>query len=279
MPGPNGARCQKPVEIWINGTAYKRVITKVKGKQTKTKGSSIFYSTDSSDTPYLIIVHDTHFTVEYSLVSLADTKLPDQLFLRLSQAVLDAHKKDIVIGPCLERGNIRHEVSLGNAGLPSVTFKNLPPPTSLDVPPPLPPNCAVPGLGSDQSGATKESDIYCTPLVLFQIVQEIENLLDLSKQHVSLLAGTQQVVYSNFSSPESVPLPLGEPTIPAVIEANKPLLRIVKKCLSPQPSRRPTAAALCSMLLRLCRSHIASSALLDFGKLVLTGFKKLTPWP
>ncbi|KAF8159307.1 hypothetical protein B0H34DRAFT_702943, partial [Crassisporium funariophilum] len=174
--------------------------------------------------------------------------------------------------------NIKYEVSLGRNGLPCVTFKNLPPPASFDGPPPLPPKCPVPGLGSDSSGGTKESDIYCTPLVLFQIVDEIENLVNVSKKHIPSSPGTHEVIYSSLPSRKPASLSSAEPKIPVMIQENKPLLRIVMKCLSSQPSRRPTASELCAMLLRLCRSSVLSSALLDMGRSVLSGCKRLTPW-
>jgi hypothetical protein len=56
------------------------------------------------------------------------------------------------------------------------------------------------------------------------------------------------------------------PEIPVIIQENKPLLRIVDKCLSPERAQRPTAAALCKMLLRLCRSSVVRGAVLDIGK-------------
>ena len=77
--------------------------------------------------------------------------------------------------------------------------------------------------------------------------------------------GAHQIVDSSLAQSQ-VPYPPDEPKIPKVIEENKPLLGIVKKCLLPQPSQRPTAAALCKMLLRLCRSSVIRSAVLDIGK-------------
>jgi len=62
----------------------------------------------------------------------------------------------------------------------------------------------------------------------------------------------------------------GKPRIPAIIKKNKPLLRIVQKCLSPNPVRRPTAAALCNSLLRLCKLSTIRGAVCDVGMSWLT---------
>ena len=79
------------------------------------KGSTIFYSNDYSDTPYLIFIYDAYEIAEYRLVSFKDTNLPSQvhwilsrgffvvqrlylqIFLRLSQAVLAAHDDDRIL--------------------------------------------------------------------------------------------------------------------------------------------------------------------------------------
>ncbi len=58
----------------------------------------------------------------------------------------------------------------------------------------------------------------------------------------------------------------GKPEVPPVIQENKRLHKIVKQCLSEDPSRRPTATKLYQMLLKLCRSTVLGNALRDIGK-------------
>jgi len=97
----------------------------------------------------------------------------------------------------------------------------------------------------------------------------MENIVPLSKEKSEksqFQAGTHEIEYSSFASQNEVPFPSHIPEIPDVIKENKLLLRIVDKCLSPERAQRPTAAALCKMLLRLCRSFIVSGAVLDIGK-------------
>lgn len=245
-----------PVKVLIGHAEYERVITKVPTKQKK--GCSIFYASNSSDHPYLILMYDEYLVAEYRLVSLADANLPSEMLLRLSQAVLKAHSDGIVLGPSLGLGNLDWDVSYDCTGLPYVTFKNLPlPVASIDRPPP-PPKWPVPELISDSSGSTstKETDIYVTPIVLFQLIHEVEQ---------TALAPKKQVSFVN-----------GRPEIPAVVQKNKPLLRIVQKCLSPNPAKRPTAAGLCDSLLRLCKLSIVRSVVCDAGKSFLSALGRLT---
>ena len=87
-----------------------------------------------------------------------------------------------------------------------------------------------------------------------------------SKEKSQFQAGTHEIEYSSFAPQNKVPFPSDTPEIPVVIQENKPLLRIVAKCLSSERAQRPTAAALCKMLLRLCRSSVVRGAALDIGK-------------
>ena len=91
-------------------------------------------------------------------------------------------------------------------------------------------------------------------------------MVPVSKQTSQFQAGAHEIEYNSFASQNDVPLPSGKPEIPKVIKENKPLLRIVDKCLSPERAHRPTSAALCKMLLRLCRSSVVRGAVLDIGK-------------
>ncbi|KAF8801551.1 hypothetical protein BYT27DRAFT_7198089 [Phlegmacium glaucopus] len=124
-----------------------------------------------------------------------------------------------------------------------------------------------------------ESDIYCTPRALFQMIDQIENLIDRSKKSLPTPYKPQgpKIVYDNLLSERKVPLPPHEPLIPAIIEQNKPLLRIVNKCLKPRPHQRPTAQMLCDMLLDFCKSSIIKSVLHEAGKWVLSKLKCLVP--
>lgn len=54
-------------------------------------------------------------------------------------------------------------------------------------------------------------------------------------------------------------------SIPTRIQENPPLLKIVKRCLAPEPSKRPTASKLCSMLLRTCRRPLIAAFLKEIG--------------
>jgi len=94
----------------------------------------------------------------------------------------------------------------------------------------------------------------------------VENIVPVSKEKLQFQAGTEEVKYSSFAPQNEVPFPSDTPEVPEVIKEQKPLLRIVNKCLSPERAQRPTAAALCKMLLRLCRSSIVRGAVLDIGK-------------
>ncbi|KAF8799159.1 hypothetical protein BYT27DRAFT_7202234 [Phlegmacium glaucopus] len=123
----------------------------------------------------------------------------------------------------------------------------------------------------------KESDIYTAPLVLFQLVEHVENIVHVSKEKSSRQSGIHEIEYSSLVSPKQIPFPSDKPDIPDVIKENKPLLRIVRKCLSPRPAQRPTAAALCKMLRDLCRSSIVRRAGLDILKSALSMFKRVMP--
>ncbi|KAF8800865.1 hypothetical protein BYT27DRAFT_7199235 [Phlegmacium glaucopus] len=124
-----------------------------------------------------------------------------------------------------------------------------------------------------------ESDIYCTPRALFQMIDQMENVIDRSKKFLSTSPEPQgpKIVYDDLLSERKVPLPPHGPSIPAVIVQNKALLRIVNKCLKPWPHRRPTAQILCDMLLDFCKSEIIKSVLHKAGKWVLSKLKCLAP--
>jgi len=91
-------------------------------------------------------------------------------------------------------------------------------------------------------------------------------MVPVSKEMSEFPAGAHAIEYSSSAPQNEVPLPSDTPAIPEVIKENKPLLRIVDKCLSPERAHRPTSAALCKMLLRLCRSSVVRGAALDIGK-------------
>ena len=88
-------------------------------------------------------------------------------------------------------------------------------------------------------------------------------MVAVSKEKSQFQAGTHEIEYNSLTPQNEVPFPSDTPEIPVVIQENKPLLWIVDKCLSPQRTQRPTSAALCKMLLRLCRSSVVRGAVLD----------------
>jgi len=173
----------------------------------------------------------------------------------------------IALNPLLsrEQGNLNWDVSYDRTGLPCVTFENLPPPIVSTGPPPSP-GWPVPELIPDsyRGVSTKETDIYVTPIVLFQVCFHfIVHPVLISDNFKSKII---HEIEQNAHTPKKQVLFLHDkPEIPAVIRKNKPLLRIVQKCLSPNPARRPTAAALCNSLLRLCKLSTIRSAVCDVG--------------
>jgi len=185
----------------------------------------------------------------------------------LSQAVLKAHNDGIVLGPSLNLGNLNWDVSYDDNGLPWVTFKNLPPPIAPELPPPPPPKWPVPELTTDSSGSTKETDIYVTTIVLFQVINDIE---------YTVRDATGALDFNALPPTKQVSFLDDKPEIPAVIQKNKRLLRVVEKCLSPNPALRPTAASLCDSLLRLCKMTIVRDAARDVGKSIFKALRRLT---
>ncbi|PPQ91211.1 hypothetical protein CVT25_001227 [Psilocybe cyanescens] len=266
--GPKAGRGlpRRPLRIAIAGAEYEREILPQSSQSPnkQTKGSSIFYSNEHSDMPYLIFIYDTNEIAEYRLVSLKDTNLPTQMFLRLSQAVLAAHNDGRILGSNLSLGNIIWDVSRGSNGLPHVTFNNLPPP--------LPPK-NVPGLELNLGGRMKD-DVRNATTVLLQLVTLVEKIVP---ERPQLRDGTHEIEYSSLAPQNEAPFPSATPEVPIVIQKNKPLRQIVGKCLSDQRAQRPTAAALCETLLRLCRSSIVRDAALDIGKSVLSKIMRLMP--
>ncbi|PPQ87554.1 hypothetical protein CVT25_008466, partial [Psilocybe cyanescens] len=265
-PETGGGLSRRPLRVAIAGADYERQILPRASQfpNRQKKGSSIFYSNEHSDTPYLIFIYDTHEIAEYRLVSLKDTNLPTQMFLRLSQAVLAAHEDGRILGSDLNLGNISWDVSRGSNGLPHVTFNNLPPP--------LPPKNG-PGNKPNLDGIMKD-DVRNPTTVLLQLVTLVENMVPEMPQ---LQDGMHEVEYSSLPPQDEAPFPSATPEVPIVIQNNKPLHRIVGKCLSDQRAHRPTAAALCKMLLRLCRSSVVRDAAWEIGKSVLSRIMRLMP--
>ncbi|PPQ69917.1 hypothetical protein CVT25_002475 [Psilocybe cyanescens] len=258
------------VRVFIGSVEYERVVNK--DLASLAKGSAIFYSNDKSDIPYLILTYDVGVVVEYRLVSLRDVNLPTQMFLRLAQAILAAHKHNIILGPELNMRNIEYDVSSSRSGLPCVAFKNLPPPTENAQPPSPPPKWHVPGICSLSDGSTKESDVYSGARVFFQMIEHVEKMV--YKERPPNREGTHEFDYSSSLSKGDLPFPPNEVRIPLVVRNNKRLLRIVNKCLSPQPAHRPTASALCNMLLALCRATMIRRATLLIDIAALLKHKK-----
>ncbi|PPQ82304.1 hypothetical protein CVT25_008430 [Psilocybe cyanescens] len=150
-------------------------------------------------------------------------------------------------------GNISWDVSRGSNGLPHVAFNNLPPP--------LPPK-DVPGHKVNLDGIMKD-DIRNATTVLLQLVTVVENIVP---ERPQLQDGTHEIEYRSLAPQNEALFPCATPEVPIVIQNNKPLHRIVGKCLSDQRAQRPTASALCKMLLRLCRSSIVHDAAREIGK-------------
>jgi len=256
---------QKSVKVCIAGAEYEQEIIEMEEKYSK--GVSIFYSSNNSTTPYLILRCSGYLVTECRLVSLGDANLPSEMFLRLSQAVLKAHSDGIVLGPSLNIGNLNWDVSNDVNGLPCVTFNNLPPPIAPELPPPPPPKWPVPELTTDSSGSTKETDIYVTPIVLFQVINDIE---------YTVRDATGALDFNALPPTKQVSFLDDKPEIPAVIQKDEGLLHIVQGCLSPDPTLRPDAASLCKSLLRLCRMSILRDLVHYVGKSFCKALRRLT---
>jgi len=103
--------------------------------------------------------------------------------------------------------------------------------------------------------------------VLFQVINDIE---------YTVRDATGALDFNALPPTKQVSFLDDKPEIPAVIQKNKRLLRVVEKCLSPNPALRPTAASLCDSLLRLCKMTIVRDAARDVGKSIFKALRRLT---
>ncbi|KIM43430.1 hypothetical protein M413DRAFT_443371 [Hebeloma cylindrosporum] len=156
--------------------------------------------------------------------------------------------------------NIKWEIS-NVGGLPTVRFDL---PFNAPPDPVPPPNYTVPELAKDPPHATKASDIYCTPYVLAELIKRIEAVVGISVG-ISKRRTAQPGDHSFVCHPTPDPTPASEAEL-LVIKRNPLLSGIVTKCLSPDPSQRPTARALRDQLLSVCRKSIFAAIGSDLWK-------------
>jgi len=234
------------------------------------KGISVFYAHKDSCTPYHIIMYNHYYITEYRLVDLGQGQFPTELLLRLSRLVLKAHQKNVVLGPLLNLANIKWDVVQDMTGLPYVEFRNLPPANSEGPPPP--PKWPVPGL-PDPGGSTMESDIYCTPLVLFQIIEKLENSLEMAME----VNGPEiREIESKDVTSRPIEFVDDKPAIPSVIAKNGALCRIVRTCFAEDPAKRPTASQLVKLVRKLALKHLYRDVGKGIGGWVISMLKNVT---
>lgn len=95
------------------------------------------------------------------------------------------------------------------------------------------------------------------------MIEKIESQISASRKYFIVALG------GSDDEPASGPNPTKKnvkPEIPAAIRHNPPVFSIVQKCFAPEPSKRPTAARLAQMLLRVCRKRILGIGLKDLGR-------------
>jgi len=232
-------------------------------------GISIFYAAEESSIPYLIFICNGHFVTEYRLLSVTGLHLPTHLYLRLAQAILQAHQQGVVLGPDLNIGNIKWNIAINDSGVSAVVFKNLPPVVRPGDPPRPPPKIPLPDAPDT---STTQSDIYCSPIVLSQMIHKIEDaiaqarrnrIVDVTPEVKTITTNFEEIAAKNVLIDNQV-------DFPDAIKNNKKLFAIAELCLSPTASARPTAQGLVDMLMKLAKTAAKTALVRDLTSRVGT---------